>query len=77
MHEYKEKGEPHGYREGHWDNGNLAYRGVYHNGVKHGHWEIYKKDGLPLYKGEFRQGEPTGYWEFFSGGELENKHFHL
>ena len=43
---YNEKGEPHGYWEQYWLNGNLAYRGNYINGQLNGLWECYDNDGI-------------------------------
>ena len=40
-----EKGQPHGYWEVYYENGNLAYKGHHINGKRNGSWEFYKPDG--------------------------------
>ena len=42
---YNEKGEPHGYWEVYWGDGNIAFKGNYINGEKNGLWEHYNGDG--------------------------------
>ena len=40
-----EKGEPHGYWESYYYNGQLCYKGNFVNGKQHGYWEDYWSDG--------------------------------
>ena len=42
---YNEKGEPHGYWELYYDNGQLMYKGNYVDGKQHGYWEWYYSNG--------------------------------
>lgn len=35
---YNDKGKPHGYWEVYWYNGNIHYKGMYHNGKEVGYW---------------------------------------
>jgi antitoxin component YwqK of YwqJK toxin-antitoxin module len=47
---YNELGQPHGYWEHYWSNGQLFYKGNYVNGKRHGYWEIYHSNGQLKYK---------------------------
>jgi len=43
-------GQPHGYWEWYWPNGNLWYKGTHLNGQAHGYWEVYYYNGTLNYK---------------------------
>ena len=40
-----EQGEPHGYWEDYYANGQLSSKGNYVNGKEHGYWEWYYSNG--------------------------------
>jgi len=42
---YNENGEPHGYWEDYFSNGQLCYKGNFVNGKEHGYWESYYDNG--------------------------------
>ena len=47
---YNEQGEPHGYWEYYYYNGQLMFKGNYVNGKLHGYWEDYYENGQLVYK---------------------------
>jgi antitoxin component YwqK of YwqJK toxin-antitoxin module len=56
------KGQPHGYWECYWPNGELWYKGNYISGKPDGLWESYYSDGQLWYKGNFINGKGDGLW---------------
>ena len=40
-----ENGQPHGYWESYYYNGQLHYKGNFVNGKQHGYWEYYYENG--------------------------------
>jgi antitoxin component YwqK of YwqJK toxin-antitoxin module len=42
---YNKQGQPHGYWESYYYNGQLEYKGNYDNGKLHGYWEWYYHNG--------------------------------
>jgi uncharacterized protein len=42
---YNEQGQPHGYWESYYDDGQLEYKGNYVNDKRHGYWEDYWSNG--------------------------------
>ena len=56
------KGQPHGYWETYYNNGQLNYKGSYVNGLKDGYWESYWPDGTLHAKGKFRNNAKVGLW---------------
>ena len=74
---YNDKGEPHGYWEGYYTNGQLSYKGNYVNGKQHGYWESYYDNGQLDYKGNYVNGNRHGYWEeYWSNGQLYSKGYY-
>jgi len=48
--QYNAKGQPHGYWECYWGNGELMYKCIYINGKEIGFEEFYYNDGTLSYK---------------------------
>jgi antitoxin component YwqK of YwqJK toxin-antitoxin module len=68
---YNENGNPHGYWERYYSNGNLGYKGNYVDGKQHGYWESYYYNGNLAYKGNYVDGNRHGYWEsYWANGNL-------
>ena len=42
---YNDKGQPHGYREEYYANGQLMLKGTFVNGIRIGQWEFYYATG--------------------------------
>ena len=63
------KGQPHGYWEDYYSNGQLWYKGNYVNGIRHGYWESYRANGQLHYKGKYANKKPVGLW-FINGREI-------
>ena len=76
---YNEKGEPHGYWELYYSNGQLCSKRNYVNGKQHGYWEeYYYANGQLCYKGNYVNGKRHGYWEYYwSSGELSTKIYYI
>lgn len=56
-----DKGEPHGYWEIYYTNGQLWYIGNFVNRREHGYWEEYYPDGELIYKGYYDNGKKVDY----------------
>ncbi len=69
MNQSNEQGQQHGYWEYYYQNGQLWYKGNYHNGSRHGCWESYSQNGELHYKGNYHNGERHGHQEW--GEEYE------
>ena len=64
-------GNPNGYWETYYGNGELSYKGNYVNGIRHGYWEDYYSNGQLCYKGNYVNGNRHGYWEYYhDNGQL-------
>ena len=75
---YNEQGNPHGYWEVYWSNGQLSYKGNYVNGKEHGYWEVYYDNGQLSYKGNFVDGKQNGYWVYYHyNGKLIDKTYYI
>jgi antitoxin component YwqK of YwqJK toxin-antitoxin module len=67
-----EKGEPHGYWEEYFPNGQLMFKGNFVDGKQHGYLERYYTNGQLCYKGNYVNGERHGYWAWYhNSGQLE------
>ena len=65
---YNDKGQPHGYWEQYYSNGQLSYRGKFINGKKEGYWEDYWRNGELHFRGNYVNDERKGYWEVVFNG---------
>ena len=75
--QYNEEGQEHGYWEDYHYNGNIYYKGNYHNGKRIGYWECYWFNGNLMFKGNYdNNGTKIGYWEWYDKCELEEQIFY-
>ena len=56
------KGQPHGFWEKYYDNGQLFSKGNFVNGKADGYWETYFYTGKLLCKGKFVKNNRVGLW---------------
>lgn len=71
------KGEKEGYWEEYYDNGKLAHKGSYKDGIYDGYCELYYFDGKPMSKGSYKNREPDGLWLHYNhDGALQQIIFH-
>jgi antitoxin component YwqK of YwqJK toxin-antitoxin module len=67
-------GNPNGYWEIYYSNGQLECKGNYVNSKAHGYWEEYYDNGQLYFKGNYVNGNTHGYWEtYFDNGQLYSK----
>ena len=66
---FNEEGEPHGYWESYYSNGQLYYKGNYVNGEKNGYWEVYYLGERIMHRGNYINDEEVGLW-FENGKEI-------
>jgi antitoxin component YwqK of YwqJK toxin-antitoxin module len=50
---------------GHYDNGNVRFRGSLLDGEMHGAWEFFRKDGSLMRSGAFERGRQAGTWRTY------------
>jgi antitoxin component YwqK of YwqJK toxin-antitoxin module len=72
---YNKQGKAHGYWEDYYSNGNVFYKGYYHNGKRHGYWEFYNFDGFLTQKGNYDNGDRIGLWEIYVNSDLKEQIF--
>jgi antitoxin component YwqK of YwqJK toxin-antitoxin module len=56
------QGQPHGYWEQYWSDGQLDYKGSYNNGKRDGWWECYWLDSQLWYRGNYINEKQDGLW---------------
>ncbi len=77
LNQRNKEGIKHGYWEEYYYNGNLFYKGNYHNGRQIGYWTLYHANGNFWSKGNFDNGKHAGYWEWYNDdGELKEQIFY-
>lgn len=74
INQYDSKGNKQGVWEYYRDNGKLASKGNYIDGVEQGYWEYYNENGGISGKGNLINGSWNGVWEFYLiDGRLRSK----